>query len=333
MNAVYKPADDIKTVIDELLASKEKMSPDQWDTLLSERLPDLKTKLDEDYLSERVRFKSFRGCGQQLSKCLANLDRLKRRAGMGEDVAAEIATREKQILKMRKNGILPSVGTCVFEQLDLDKSGTISTDELKRLYESLAHVYSPAKGEVAEVMKAMDSDKSGEIDEKEWRQNLTKCPGLLRAMIEDLDNDTGKLRSYRTVEDQLAKCLGNVQRLEYDLQKGNADASTIKAELESRKKLVAEMRANGVKPAPGIIVFNQIDLKKTRQIGKPELKNVLSKLNLNENWADEIMQHLDLDENGYIDEDEWLTGLDRAPSLKAALEKNIDVETGMLKCL
>jgi hypothetical protein len=48
----------------------------------------------------------------------------------------------------------------------------------------------------------------GEIDEVEWARNLAKLPALKAALIKDLDPETGRLRSYRSPEDQLAKLLG-----------------------------------------------------------------------------------------------------------------------------
>merc|ERR1719450_432615 len=120
LKAVYKPTDDCDAVIAELMGSTETMSPEDWDTLLESKMPDLKAKLEADYRPERVRFNSYRSCGQQLSKLLGNLDRLRWKQARGEDVAAEIESRKKQVAKMRANGILPSPGIAVFNQLDFD---------------------------------------------------------------------------------------------------------------------------------------------------------------------------------------------------------------------
>ena len=129
-------------------------------------------------------------------------------------MSAELASRIKQVKKLRSSGIMPSPGLSVFCMLDLDKSGTISNAELKRLFQSLQTVYPRSDAEIADIMKTLDSDMSGEIDETEWKNNLALCPGLLAALIADLDPDTGRLRSYRTMEQQLAKLLGNIERLE-----------------------------------------------------------------------------------------------------------------------
>ena len=46
---------------------------------------------------------------------------------------------------------------------------------------------------------------------------------------------------------------------------------------------------------------------------------------------EELMGRLDTDENGTISETEWLENLDRCHDLKAALEADIDPDTGKLK--
>merc|ERR1740117_1342974 len=195
-------------------------------------------------MADRVRFKNFRSCGQQLSKLFANLDRCRFREQKGEDVKAEIEARKRQVRKMRAHGILPSAGVSVFAQLDLDKSGTITTAELERLLKSLKHVYPRGEAEIADIMKTLDSDKSGDLSEVEWRNNLALCPGLAAALVGDLDPDTGHLKSYRGVEDQLAKLFGNIERLEYDAGKGKDVAK----ELASRKEQAAKMRGKGIVP-------------------------------------------------------------------------------------
>ena len=47
------------------------MTPDEWLTTLA-TMPTLDEKLKADYDSDRVRFNSFRSCGQQLSKLLGS---------------------------------------------------------------------------------------------------------------------------------------------------------------------------------------------------------------------------------------------------------------------
>jgi Ca2+-binding EF-hand superfamily protein len=291
--------------------------------------------VEADYMPDKVRFKSFRSCGQQLSKLLCNLDRLRWRLAKCDDVSAEIASRKAQAVKMRKNGIVPSVGLCVFNQMDVDKSGALSKDEIERVLEALAHVYPGGMDEIATIMSAMTASSNGEITEAEWRVNLAKCPALLMALIADLDYDTGRLKSYRGPEQQLAKLLGNIARCKYDLEKGQGDAAAIQAELESREAQAKKMRDAGVVPAAGVVVFNQIDKKKERKVTKDDLKELLTKLKMDGSEAvlDDLMSKLDLDGDGFVDEQEWDEALCKCFALVAALEADIDPDTGKLKCM
>jgi Ca2+-binding EF-hand superfamily protein len=303
------------------------MAPEEWLELLA-TVPKLDEALKADYTKDRVRFKTFRSCGQQLSKLLGNLDRLRLKEKAGEDVSAEIASRKAQAKKLRCNGIFPSPGICVFNQIDMDKSGTISSDELKRMLFGLRKVYPVGEDEINKMIETMDSDSSGEIDELEWLHNLASLPALKNALQKDLDPDMGRLRSYRSPEDQLAKLLGNIMRLEYDIAQGDASKQD---ELDSRKAQAAKMREKGYVPSAGVVVFNQIDKKKTRQISKEGLQEVLTALKVEGKTVDECMQRLDIDEDGFVSETEWLEGLGRLQQLQAALEADIDPDTGKLK--
>jgi hypothetical protein len=193
------------------------MTPDEWLELLG-TMPDLDQALKDDYDKERVRFRSFRSCGQQLSKLLGNLDRLRYRERQGEDVSAEIESRKKQVRKLRKHGILPSAGLCVFNQVDVDKSGSMDAQELGRLVKQLKAVYNIAESE-AQMMETLDANQDGEISEVEWCHYLADLPGLKTALQKDIDPNTGRLKSYRTPRQQFAKLLANIDRLEYDLSK------------------------------------------------------------------------------------------------------------------
>ena len=141
------------------------MTPDEWLELLG-TMPDLDQALKDDYDKERVRFRSFRSCGQQLSKLLGNLDRLRYRERQGENLTDEIESRKKQVKKMQMNGITPSAGLSVFNQIDVDKGGTISIEEFQRLLQGLKRCYKVSEAQEAELIKTLDSDGSGEIDRK-----------------------------------------------------------------------------------------------------------------------------------------------------------------------
>ena len=75
------------------------------------------------------------------------------------------------------------------------------------------------------------------------------------------------------------------------------------------------------------------DKSKTRKIGMDDLRKLLNLLEVEGKSAEQVMEKLDVDKDGNIDEGEWLEGLDRVQTLKAALEKDLDPKTGKLKIL
>lgn len=338
LNAVYKvDTPEIKKAIEDLTAkAKETVNPDEWLTLLA-TMPKLDGLLKDDYNADTVRFKTFRSCGQQLSKLLGNLDRLRLQEANGEDVAEKIASRKAQVTKMRTNGIMPSPALSVFVQIDIDKSRTVSSKEFRRLLTGLKKVYEVEEAEIEALITKMDTDGDGEIDEAEWCRNLAGLPALKAALQKDLDPDTGRLRSYRDVADQLAKLQGNIVRLEYDLAKDppdeGFDVEAKTAELASRKEQAAKMRAKGIVPSAGVCVFNQIDKKKEGKITKVALGELMATLKVEGKTVEETMAKLDIDEDGAISEKEWIEGLHRVQVLKAALAADIDPDTGKLKSI
>lgn len=296
-------------------------------------LPALKAQIDADWDSTTGRFKKFRTCEDQLSKLFGNLDRLRQRQARGEKVDAEIESRKKQVKKFRAQGIVPNPAICVFNQIDIDKSRSIDADELKRAMKGLKHVYNASAAEIDEMLLVLDTDNSGELDETEWVENLDKLPALKAALASDVDPDTGKLKSFRSPRQQYAKLLGNIDRLEYDISRGDGDVEAKKVELASRRAKADRFRLVGVEPSPGVIVFNQIDKKKTGKITKEQVQKLLTKMNYEAKSVDEVMSKLDTDNDGAISEKEWLEGLDYVQTLKLALQKDVDPETGKIKSL
>merc|ERR1719401_343700 len=81
------------------------------------------------------------------------------------------------------------------------------------------------------------------------------------------------------------------------------------------------------------MVYYQLDKKKERKVSVEQLQGLLSALKYSGDSAAELMKKLDTDGDGFIDEQEWLEGLDSVPQFKQALEDDIDPETGKLKCM
>ena len=93
------------------------------------------------------------------------------------------------------------------------------------------------------------------------------------------------------------------------------------------------MREAGICPSAGVVVFNQLDLKKERKIGLEELGGLLSKVGVTSKSAEEVMARMDTNKDGSVDEKEWLEGLSKVMDLKLAMVKDIDPDTGKLKSL
>lgn len=114
----------------------------------------------------------------------------------------------------------------------------------------------------------------------------------------------GKLKSYRSLEDQLAKLFGNIGRLEA--------AGDKEEELASRKAQAAKLRAKGVVPTPGVCVFSQLDTDKNRKLSKPELGACLEKLAPDANldsWFGKLLPP----GGDEVTEEEWLQNLCKVP--------------------
>ena len=93
-------------------------------------------------------------------------------------------------------------------------------------------------------------------------------------------SSAGTQHSTGTLEDQLAKLMGNIERLRVELLTGPTPEreEAIKVELRSRKDACKKLRAKGIIPAVGPAVFNQMDLDKDRYISEAEFSRVLKAL-------------------------------------------------------
>merc|ERR1711865_201382 len=98
------------------------------------------------------------------------------------------------IENLRAKGVTPSPGSLAFNQIDIDRSGSVDRVELQKLLEKLPKK-KPAPGVVfvpfEELLKKLDSDTNGTIDEEERLTNLALLPGLQNALQSDVDEATG----------------------------------------------------------------------------------------------------------------------------------------------
>merc|ERR1740138_968923 len=261
---------------------------------------------------------------------MGNLERLRRELltdvtpERKEKIEKDIRQRKDQCKKYRAMGIAPAPGYVVFSQIDVGKARKLTVTELQRLLKGIGAVYKGKEIEpVEKIMAVMDADRSGDIDEAEWVQNLKKLPLLYKVLQEDIDPESGTLLNFRTPEDQLAKCMGNLERLRRELI-ANQDERKIaglpeltderKTEIEKdirqRKDQCKKYRAMGIVPSPGYVVFNQIDASKNRKLDKGELQRLVKAIQYcfqdkEIEPLDEIMAVMDADRSGDIDEFEW----------------------------
>jgi len=321
-----------------------------------QKCPLLYQALKDDIDLQDGTLTNFRTQEDQLAKCMGNLERLRRELIANQDerkqlglpeltearkaeIEKDIRQRKDQCKKYRGMGIVPSPGYVVFNQVDPSKKRKLDKKGLARLIKALKYVFADKDIETEdEIMKVMDADKSGDIDEKEWVQNLKKCPKLYQILQDDIDPDWGTLKSFRTPEDQLAKCMGNLERLRHELNTGVSDErkEEINKDIRQRKDQCKGYRAQGICPAPGYVVFNQIDVAKARKLTTDQLQRLLKAIKAvyadkEIESEDKIMSVMDADRSGDIDEMEWVNNLKKLPLLYKVLEADIDPDWGTLK--
>jgi hypothetical protein len=205
------------------------------------------------------------------------------------EIEAEMKTRKATCKKLRGEGVVPEPGVCVFNQVDVNKTRKLDKRSLERLVKSLQKAYEGKEMETAdEIMTILDADKSGDIDITEWCTRIPQCTKFYAVLQTDLDPDWGKLRSYRTLEDQLAKLFGNLQRLNRELLANPDERAQLgypeltperKAEVEKeigqRKDQAQKLVSKGVIPSPGYVVFAQVDAEKKRKLQGKELERLI----------------------------------------------------------
>jgi len=146
-----------------------------------------------------------------------------------------------------------------------------------------------------------------------------------------VDPDWGTLLSYRTKEELLAKCFGNITRIEAKIVAGAAD-DALTAELASRKEEAILLRSKGIVPSPGVCVFSQLDFNKSRSLSKEELSAAIIKI-CPDGDVDTWFAKLDPEGIGQVDEEHWRKNLRHIPELLAALAADVVPDTGRLKSL
>mmetsp|Transcript_97570 Transcript_97570/g.279007 ORF Transcript_97570/g.279007 Transcript_97570/m.279007 type:complete len:231 (+) Transcript_97570:164-856(+) len=143
-------------------------------------------------------------------------------------------------------------GLVVFDQIDCDHTGKVSSRELKRTLRALPRKKpTPPEGGWPDgkpppfvpfdaMYETLDSDGDGEISLDEWLDNLSKLPGLESAINSAIDPATGKLKDYVSLEDRLAELVA----------KGDDATDEEKAKIESIRASLGETAAAPAEEAP-----------------------------------------------------------------------------------
>jgi Ca2+-binding EF-hand superfamily protein len=129
-------------------------------------------------------------------------------------------------------------GASVFAQFDTDKNGRLDGKELSRALKALPKTKPTAAPPgakfqtVDEMIRELDGDGDGSVDEAEWLANLSKCAGLAAALAAAV-NDAGVVEKFRSFEQQKAKREAEIADLEGKL--------TAAATAEEQAALAEEM--------------------------------------------------------------------------------------------
>ena len=132
-----------------------------------------------------------------------------------------------KITKMRE--LIGSAGKIVFRQIDLDHNGMISKNELLRVLNHMSdlgimkHDFDLAMMPVEEVLSKIDVNGDGKLSEAEWLASLDNVPGLNECVEKSVDMETGRIKGYKTLEDELSEGMKEIQRLEKMKQEGEGE--------------------------------------------------------------------------------------------------------------
>jgi hypothetical protein len=133
--------------------------------------------------------------------------------------------------------------------------------------------------------------------------------------------------------------MGNLERLRRELlveDLAPERREAINTEIRERKDACKKLRSKGVVPSPGYVVFNQIDVAKTRKLTTAELQRLIKSLSAvfkdgDIEPMDKIMAVMDSDRSGDIDELEWIPFFKKLPQLMNALTRDVDPDWGTLR--
>eukprot|EP00980_Cylindrotheca_fusiformis_P009094 scaffold1966_cov109-Cylindrotheca_fusiformis.AAC.3 len=133
---------------------------------------------------------------------------------------------ESMFDEVRDAGLTPSQEAALFEQIDVDSSGTIELDELRNALLKLGFPYVS----IAEVFTSFDSDGDGVIDREEWKTGIES--GLLSNALDVNLKDTLTTTDIRFANDALIICgFGEVGKSLFSLLKASGGSGAADGEI------------------------------------------------------------------------------------------------------
>jgi len=260
--------------------------------------------------------------------------------------------KDDDTLKTELNESIASI--IVFNQIDCDHDGTLSAREIRRLLRALPNKkplpppegwpdgVSPPFIPVDKIMEILDSDNDGVVSLEEFVLNMKNIPALKASIDQNLDPVTGKITTYKSLEQRLDEHLTLSALLESKVAEGGGDLASLsdeeRATLEGLRKIIEDYQLSV--GTTGITLFKQIDADKSGKVDKSELVALLKSLILIKkedgtvaDWLelDTIIAAFDSDGDGLIDEDEWIMHLNRLPALNSFLSAHVDHRTGKIR--
>ncbi|GMI24646.1 hypothetical protein TeGR_g5360 [Tetraparma gracilis] len=239
-----KPKEGVKFVpFEEMLTTLDTdgdgtISLEEWVDNYS-KLEGLKAAVDQALDPETGKIVGY----QSLEERLAVLQEKKRKEGVSEE---DMAKYDKQIASITAQ--IGSAGVIVFRQIDLDHSGKIDRKELLRVLKQLPKPENATgpKMSIEDIIAALDVDGDGIIDEAEWIANLENLPDLKASVEQAVDKKTGKIKGYRSLEQQLSKLHSQIKDLDKRMAAGEAG---LEEELKKREAQAKKLEEKGIVPS------------------------------------------------------------------------------------
>merc|ERR1719313_592803 len=131
-------------------------------------------------------------------------------------------------------GVRPNPASLVFKQIDVDHSGRVSVQELRRLVRAttLDDDETAVETKADGLFAALDKDENGDISLEEWSDGMKNFPDLRSEVMGVMDPATGFIKSFRSKAEQLAELLFEKSELE-DASDSSGRLDACKAQIQA----------------------------------------------------------------------------------------------------